>query len=242
MAAVAVGSNIFQLLTNDALIQVPVFWIVTPCSNNISYAHMASILRVKQHGPPKCWYPVTSLHVDATQKIWIFIPLPTSNLASIAGLLVLDACHMIKYSAVLVVDFLETTVLYVYIKKWPSFIPMLFKSCKAEMIIFLMISNVKFAGVCTNEMLNFPNKRWNFLSSVNFSCSQFKLSREECNTKSDVFNDVHLLSENIRGFWTMWNWAKRHGFTRMERWTIFCFSTFDLFRPREIIFSWVHSG
>jgi hypothetical protein len=65
-------------------IRVVVFWVVTPCSENL----VASIFRMKwrwrQHGPPKRRYPTTTLLGVTTQKTstWIFIAVKTPNLAS----------------------------------------------------------------------------------------------------------------------------------------------------------------
>jgi len=40
--------------------------------------------RWRQHGPPECWYPATSLHSVITQKTmtWIFITVKTSRSGS----------------------------------------------------------------------------------------------------------------------------------------------------------------
>jgi len=43
-------------------IQIEVFWVVTPCHVVVGYRPFVYIFRQRQHGPPKRWYPTTTLH------------------------------------------------------------------------------------------------------------------------------------------------------------------------------------
>jgi hypothetical protein len=46
-------------------------------------------LKTEAAGPPKCWYPTTSLHNVTTQNTtWIFNAMETSNLAFLYGFMV----------------------------------------------------------------------------------------------------------------------------------------------------------
>jgi len=51
------------------LLDVVVFWVATPYSVVFGYQHFRGPYCLHlQHGPLKCWYPSTSLHVVTTQK------------------------------------------------------------------------------------------------------------------------------------------------------------------------------
>jgi len=53
------------------VIQVIIFWVMTPCSGMVGYEQ--SHERWRQQVPSKCWYPTTTLHSITTHKntTWI---------------------------------------------------------------------------------------------------------------------------------------------------------------------------
>jgi hypothetical protein len=50
--------------------QVTVFCVMTPCSDMVKYQHFVGpcCLQLHGEGPPKHWYPTSSLHTVTTQK------------------------------------------------------------------------------------------------------------------------------------------------------------------------------
>jgi len=63
-------------------IQVAVFWLVAPCGDIVGYPYLrgpccfnlqGEVWRWRQHGPLKCGYPTTPLHIVTTQKTVTYI-------------------------------------------------------------------------------------------------------------------------------------------------------------------------